>query len=150
MSDVGDICEFCGLNLLLFSVGGVFFGVDAEQVDGTFSCQGEEADDLFWFHRELGYGDDTIVYDAPAILSIKTGDSTSYRVIIDQMEDVTGISTADIYPFPSLVEPFALRKGMWGIMVKDDRLILLVDFFRLLKERVIVDAKVEVTNNDDI
>jgi hypothetical protein len=36
-----------------------------------------------------------------------------------------------------LVEPFALYKGMWGIVVKDDRMILLVDFQRLMRERTV-------------
>lgn len=148
MSDAEVILDPFGLNLLLFSVGGVSFGVDAEQVEGTFSFQGDGDGDLFWFHRELEYGDDTVIYDAPAILSIRTGDSSSYRVIIDKMEDVIGIVAADILPFPILVEPFALRKGIWGIMVKDDRLILLVDFKRLLREQRAVDAHVEVTVNE--
>lgn len=139
-----------GLNLLLFSVGGVSFGVDAEQVEGTLAWQGEGADNPAWFHREMGYAGDTVAYRAPSVLKIRTGDAGEYRVIIDQMEDVAGIVAADIRPFPPLVEPFALRKGMWGIVVKDDRIILLVDFQRLLRERRAVDVHIEVTSNDDI
>ena len=134
MSDAGDTHGPCSLNLLLFSVGGVHFGVDADQVEGTFSCQGEDPDGLHWFHKELDYGDDTVVYGAPTILGIRTGDSHSYRVVIDMMEDVTGIVADDIHPFPPFVEPFALRKGIWGIVMRDDRMVLLVDFYRILKE----------------
>lgn len=135
MSDAGGIPDAFGLNLLLFSVGGVFFGADAEQVEETLAWQGDGADDLVWFHRELGYAGDGIAYRAPSVLKIRTADGRDYRVIIDQMEDVTAIVSGDIRPFPPLVEPFALRKGMWGIVVKGDRMILLVDFKRLLREQ---------------
>jgi len=141
MSDAGDTHGPRGLDLLLFSVGGVHFGVDAEQVEGTFSFTGE-SDDLFRFHREMAYGDDAVTYAEPVVIGIKTGDSQEYRVIIDMMEDVAGIVADDIHPFPPLVEPFALRKGMWGIVVKGDRMILLVDFLRLLKERKAVQGSV--------
>lgn len=150
MSDAGDTHGPRGLNLLLFSVGGVHFGVDADQVEGTFSCQAGEGAGLFRFHREMGYGDDAISYAEPVIISIKTGSSQEYRVVIDMMEDVTGIVADDIHPFPPVVEPFALRKGMWGIVVKGGRMILLVDFLRMLKERRAVSAPVEVTNHDGV
>lgn len=135
MSETEDAHGLCGLNLLLFSVGGVHFGVDADQVEGTYSCEGEDPADLLWFHKELDYGDDAVVYGAPTILGIRTGDSDAYRVVIDMMEDVTGMVSNDIHPFPLLMEPFALRKGIWGIVVRGDRMILLVDFVRLLRER---------------
>lgn len=148
MSDAGGIAYSSGLNLLLFSVGGVSFGVDAEQVEGTFSWQGDEEGNVVWFHRELGYAGEEIAYRAPSVLKIRTGGTRDYRVIIDMMEDVARIVTSDIHPFPPLVEPFALRRGMWGIVVKGDRMILLVDFKRLLREQRAADAHVEVTSHD--
>jgi len=150
MSTAGRALDSFGLNLLLFSVGGVSFGVDAEQVEGTLAWQGEGSDGQVWFHRELDYPDDTVTYRLPSVIKVRTTDGRDYRVIIDMMEDVAGIVSGDIHPFPSLVEPFALRKGMWGIVVKGDRMILLVDFKRLLRERKGADALVEVTGNDDI
>lgn len=150
MMDAEDAHGSFGLNLLLFSVGGISFGVDAEQVEGTLAWQGEGSDDPVWFHREMGYAGETITYRAPSVLMIRSGDARDYRVIIDQMEDVAGVAAADIRPFPPLVEPFALRKGMWGIVVKGDRMILLVDFQRLLREQRAVDAHMEVASNDVI
>jgi chemotaxis signal transduction protein len=135
MSDAENTHDFLELDLLLFAVGGVSFGVDAEQVEGIFSWQGEGADGLAWFHRELGYVSDTITYRAPSVLKIKTEAARNYLVIIDMLQDVTRVVAGDIHPFPSLVEPLALNKGMWGVVVKDDRMILLVDFQRLMRER---------------
>ncbi len=144
MNGAGDTLGPCGLNLLLFSVAGVHFGVDADQVEGTFACQGEASANLLWFHREMGYGDDAIIYTAPVVIGIKTGKSQDYRVVIDRMEDIAGIAVKEIHPFPPLMEPFALRNGMWGIVVKGDRMIILVDFLRLLENRRAPDALVEV------
>ena len=150
MSDAENTHDSLELDLLLFSVGGVSFGVDAEQVEGILSWQGGGADGPAWFHRELGYAGDTITYRAPSVLKIKTEDARNYLVIIDMLQDVTRVVAGDIHPFPSLVEPFALYKGMWGIVVKDDRMILLVDFQRLMRERRTVDIHVEVTGDDYI
>lgn len=123
------------LNLLLFSVGGVHFGMDAELAAAITEYHGEEADDLFWFHEEIGFGGAMPVYSAPTIITVRGEDSLSYRVIIDKLEDIAGISPVDIQPFPPLVESLVLRKGMWGVTVRDGRMVLLVDFMRLLRHK---------------
>ena len=131
MNDLGET----GLNLLLFSVGDVHFGIDSEQAAGINSYQGEEAGDLFWFHNEMGFGDATVTYLSPTVVTIRCPDGQPYRVIIDLMEDIREITAAAILHFPPLLEPFALRKGMWGVLVEEGRMVLLVDFQRILREK---------------
>lgn len=123
------------LDLLLFSVCGVHFGVDAEQVAGISVYDGEQSDDLFWFHEELEYGDPAAPYFSPMVVTIRTGGEQSCRVIIDSMEDIAEFSLNDIRLFPALLEPFSLRRGLWGILPQNGRMIVLVDFKRLFKER---------------
>jgi hypothetical protein len=123
------------LNLLLFSVGGVHFAIDAEQAAGMAPYAGEEADDLFWFHEELGFGAASIPYRSPTIVTIRTPDSRPYRVIIDSMEHIGEFSRDEITPFPPLMEPFSLRRGMWGILSHHGNIVLLLDFQRLLQGR---------------
>ena len=123
------------IDLLLFSVCGVHFGADAGQVAGITVYDGEQSDDLFWFHEELGYGDKTDTYHSPVIVTIRTGDEVSYRVIIDSMEEIAEFSQDDISLFPTLLEPFALQKGMWGILARHGSMVLLLDFHRLLMEK---------------
>ena len=123
------------LNLLLFSVGGVRFGVDADQVAEITAYDGDPAENLFWFHEEMDYGAQTVRYLSPTIVTIRTGDVSPYRVIIDSMEDIAEFSQNDICLFPSLVEPFSLQKGMWGILLQHGSMVVLLDFQRLLKER---------------
>lgn len=123
------------LNLLLFSVGGVRFGMDSELASGVTEYSGEQDGDLFWFHDELGYGCDTPVYRAPSVVTVRTADARPYRVIIDALEDVAEISAMDIRPFPVLLEAAALRKGLWGILLQNGSMVLLVDFKRAAQER---------------
>ncbi len=131
MSDLGGK----QLNLLLFSVGGVHFAVDAEQAAGMAPYDGEEADDLFWFHEELDFGAVPVTYHSPVVVTVRTPDARPYRVIIDAMEHIGEFSQDDITPFPPLLEPFSLRRGMWGILVRNGRVVLLLDLLRLLKGR---------------
>ena len=121
------------LNLFLFSVGGVSFGCDTDQAEAMTDYKGEEADDLFWLHSELGFGDKPVSYLAPVIVKIRTDNALSYRIIIDAVEEISLFSPDDIYYFPSLCEPFTLKKGMWGILKHKERMFLLVDFQLLLK-----------------
>ena len=122
------------LNLLVFSVGGVRFGCDAEQAEAVAGYRGEE-ENLFWLHEELGYGGRPVHYRAPSVVTVKTEDARSYRVIIDQMEELIGISADDIAPLPRLMERSALGRGIWGVVERQGRMILLLDFQRFLRDK---------------
>lgn len=119
------------LNLLLFSVQGVHFGIDAEQALQTAPYGGEEAGDLFWFHEELGFGTPSTVYLAPTVITVGARGGRQYRVIIDSMEDIAECSLNDIRPLPANLEPFTLQKGIWGILPRNGRMTLLLDFMSL-------------------
>ncbi len=123
------------LHLLLFSVGGICFGVDAGQVAEMTAYNGESDVDLFWFHEEMGYADKAVRYQSPIIATIKAGMGSQYRVVIDSMEDIAEFSQSDISPFPSMLEQFVLRRGCWGILLRQKQMIVLLDFRRLLRER---------------
>ena len=120
------------LNLLLFSVGGVCFGIEADQVEEMAAYRAEEENNLFRLHEVLNYGY-SITYSSPTILTIRMGGFRNFRVIIDSMENIAEFSQNDIRPFPALLEPFALRKGMWGILLLDGKMVLLLDFQRLAR-----------------
>lgn len=131
MNEMGEI----SLNLFLFSVGGVHFAIDAEQVAEVNAYDGEQSEDLFWFHEEMGYGDKKVRYHSPTVVTIRTGEVLPYRVIIDSMEDIVEFSWNNISLFPALLEPFVLRKGIWGVLPRKGTMILLLDVKRLSRER---------------
>ncbi|MDA8412535.1 MAG: hypothetical protein M0023_01990 [Desulfobacteraceae bacterium] len=131
MSDL----ESARLNLLLFSVGGLHFGVEAEQIVEVADYDGEQSDDLLWFHEELEYDAPVNGYTSPAVISTRTADGQPYRIIIDVMEDVVEFSLNDLHLFPALVEPFVMRRGLWGILLRNGIMVLLVDFQLLRRNK---------------
>lgn len=119
------------LNLLLFSVGGVSFAVDAEQVDSMSGYAAEENDSLLWFHEMLGFSGKEVVYRAPTVLSVRTVACQTCQVIIDNMEDIAEYSVHDLAPLPALLEPFAIKNGIWSVLKRDNALTMMVDFYRI-------------------
>lgn len=119
------------LNLLLFTVGGICFAVDAEQVAGMAGYLPEESGNLFRFHELAGFGDREVSYRAPTVLSLKTAVPEGCRVLIDAMEDIAEYGVNDMCPLPALLEPFAVRHGLWGVLKRDSGLTMLVDFQRI-------------------
>jgi len=134
--------EVTWLKLVLFSAGGVSFGVEAGEAENIAAYSGESGDDLFWFHDLIDYGDDSISYSSPTIISIKTEGPGSKRIIIDSMEDIAEFSQNDIRPFPPLFEQFALRKGMWGILIMEEKLVLLMDFGLMMRNRHTIEHNI--------
>lgn len=131
MNDLDSTSGELRLNLLLFTVGGVCFAVDAEQVDGMSEYPAEESDSLLWFHELLGFGDREVIYRTPTVLSVKTVECRTCRVVIDNMEDIAEYSVHDLAPLPTLLEPFAVRNGIWGVLKRDNTLTMMVDFHRI-------------------
>ena len=124
------------VSLLIFSVGDVAFAMEAEQAQRTAPYTGEQADDLYYFHEEFGFGDADVAYRTPVIVTIRTKNQLPYRIIIDSMEDIAEFSLNNIRPFPPLLEPFALRNGMWGILHRNGKMVIVVDFERLFQKKL--------------
>jgi len=123
------------LALLLFSICGVHFAVDTEQLTEIIEFNGANSSNLLRFHEIIDFGNLSVVYNAPTILSIKTLNNDSYRVIIDSMEEIADFSQNDIRLIPPLIEPFTLRCGIWGVLIRKGQMVLLLDFYRLLHEK---------------
>ena len=115
------------LHLFLFSVGGACIGVDADQVS---SIEAYDSDDnsLTWFHEIMNYGVRTVDYIRPAVITLKTASCLPRRLIVDSIEEITEIALEEIYPFPELLEPYLLTYGLWGILIRRNRMIFIMDF----------------------
>lgn len=133
MNEQADRPQHFPLTLLLFSVGGINFGVDTGQVLGT-STQGSgtdpQEDAPLWFHRSMGsMGDPS--YAEPTTILVKSTRQEGCRVVIDAMQEIIEVGVDEILPFPAVLEPFARRKGMWGVYPRLGHMFLLVDLERL-------------------
>lgn len=118
------------LTLLLFSVGGVSFAVDADQIESMRDYGAGDTDDLLWFHDLLGFGDREVCYRTPTVLSLKSADPHRRQVVIDAMEDIAEYGMEVLAPLPALLEPFGAARGIWGVLKRDTGLTILVDLYR--------------------
>lgn len=122
------------LNLLLFSLGGVRFALDAEQVAGIAAYQEDEGEELFWLHQELGYKEKTVAYRSPAVITLATPGSPT-RLVVDSLEDFAEFALHELKLLPPLLEPLTLKRGIWAVLPGHGRLILLLDGLKLLGGR---------------
>lgn len=133
MNDSGLDDDGFKLNLLFFSAGEVDFCADIDQIESMSAYFGEKSDEFVRLHQELGLV-------APArdrnrvVFKIKTGEGRSYQVIADRMTDIVATDYCDIRPMPPLIELFALKKGIWGVLPRDGRLVMVIDFLLLARE----------------
>lgn len=121
------------LTLLLFSVGGVHFAVATDQVLGTTAYEDDghaQEDAPLWFHRAVEFTSDP-AYLEPTAVTVKSKGQRTCRVIIDAMQEIVEVGAGEIKPFPAVLEPFARRKGLWGVFPRFGRMFFLVDMERL-------------------
>lgn len=131
MIETAGYRTFFPIKVLLFRFGGVHFGVDADQVASTSVYRADDgADEPLWFHREAGYQTGPAT-TAPVVAILRGGDGSSSRMVIGDIEDIVVAEVEHVRPMPSLVEPYALRKGMWGVLLREGRVYILVDLNRL-------------------
>lgn len=118
------------ISLLLFRVGEVPFGVDAEQVLATEPYRPEEGEELRRLDRELGFAPSQ-VFRAPTVITVGARGGTISRIVVDALEEIAEFPLDDFRPFPPLLEPHCLRRGMWGVLRRGGALVLLIDFTAL-------------------
>ena len=124
------------ITLLLFSLEGVRFGVEAGQVLATAAYDGELGEDLFWLHERIGFGAPA-VYRVPTVITVGVRGGAQRRVIIDGIEEIADFAIEELRPLPAAVEPFCLRRGMWGVIPRQSGVILLLDFLIPFGDRTI-------------
>ncbi|MBF0111688.1 MAG: hypothetical protein HQK74_03030 [Desulfamplus sp.] len=127
------------LTLILFSVGRLFFGAIASQIKRVDSCPISDNSSKFAIDPS-NIGSVRRVCDAISGLDSKTSQDYRTNIIVNltnnqecslsvsSIEDVICVNQSDIFPFPPIIEPFAIKQGLWAVLLRDDRLYLLVDF----------------------
>jgi hypothetical protein len=135
MRSRGNARDGSFVNLLFFSACGVRFAVDADQVAGTAAFEEESEEGPPRLFTVMGCGDQSVDKRGATMLTIKSNNLEPFRLVVDVLEDMAGISVGDIRSLPPLIEPFALQRGMWGVIVRDGKLVLLMDFQRLMKNK---------------
>jgi len=122
------------IQLLTFTIMGTRMGVDTSQVSEMLEPEqaGERGINVHRFNDELPFRDSQVIYNSPKVLLIKN-EGPAYGILIDQPDEIGSISLNSIRPIPPLISSCKGPKAIWGAAVKDEEIILLVDFYRLIQ-----------------
>lgn len=112
------------LPVLLFSVGGVHYGVSADQVLATAAPDAPGDGGPLDFRREMG----RTAEPAFATVIVRTAGGGRLTVPVDALEEIAAVDPGDIRPLPPLVASHARSRGVWGVIPRPGRLHLLIDF----------------------
>lgn len=119
------------LDLILFQVGDVRLGAQADQVLSALPVEATGAKNVLWLHDLVGMPDGP-VHRHPVALELRNG---SVRIGVDHLESLVRKPLSELRPLPSLIEAKALERGFWAALPEDTGMVLLVDLYRLLQSR---------------
>lgn len=124
--------------LLLFRAGGLEYGVPAFQIRHSGKA---------FLHKER------VLPGLPWIvpqeeeervgLFLHTAGDKEYLVPISSMEEVLDVPIFDIRPFPDWLAPRAWLRRMWGLLARQGRFYILLDFGSILGQNTGMDAKTD-------
>ncbi len=125
------------IRILTFRIADVCFGMDMDQIAGMRSlnqinpreyrlCRFEEK--LPFRRQEMR----THSGDSPMILILNDAEGIS-GLCVDQPEDINvSISIDTVRPMPALIEACSRSSPIWGVALREGRMILLTDFYKLM------------------
>jgi hypothetical protein len=121
------------MHILVFTVQGVIMGVDTSQIQALLEVDEARALGL-WIrpiHEDFSFGALPVTYKAPKVLIIK--DHQNFlAAMINRPDTIAEVKVGSIQGIPPLI---AARPGasqsIWGAVVRDGEVILLLDFLKL-------------------
>jgi chemotaxis signal transduction protein len=81
-------------------------------------------------HEHMFFRENPVIYSSPRVLLIKD-ENAPYGIMVDRPEEIASVPLDFIRPLPPLFEPYAGSKAVWGAVVKDDGVVLIIDFYKL-------------------
>lgn len=126
--DAGKSKDF---HLLVFKVGGIALGGDMDQIREI--CDPADLDDdvdSFWFSDKVPFPENSRNDASPKALVFKVDKPTA--TLVDQIDEILVIPVHSIQPLPPLIEKRIKPKIVWGGILLNQEIVLLVDFFRML------------------
>lgn len=126
---------FKEIQLLVFNIMGVRLGIDIDQIYEIYEILEQdpmkrERYGASWFHEKIPFRINPIIYKSPKLLLVRDEETTS-GIIIDQPEDILSVTIDAIQPLPPLLEALNRSSAIWGVTLKDEEIILLVDLYKL-------------------
>jgi len=114
------------LTVFYFSVGGIHYGVSADQILSAAPLDEEMEDQSLCFRREMGYADEAR-HRPSAVVKVISGGGKHFSVAVDSIEEIQQVTAEAIHPLPPLVARKVRSKGLWGAVLRNGKVYLLID-----------------------
>ncbi len=133
--------EYEKIHILIFKMNETRIGINMEQI--STMLKHEEAKErklqIFSFQEKLPFRNECTKHKSPIVLVLKE-ENMSSGIIVEQPEDIIHITIDSIQPLPPLIEA-CYRSGLfWGGTVINSKIVLLVDFYKLLGKNLTTQA----------
>lgn len=132
MSKADGQLEIDNVGILVFSVGGVSFGVESSQIAAIDPGRTGGGFKIIKLNALLGLADGSD-NDAGVVLEFRQECSTNRLLLVDKIEDIFEIPLSDIQLLPEVIAERVLQRGIWGVIQQGNNILLLIDINRLLK-----------------
>ena len=131
--DAHEDLGFSEFQFLVFTIMGSKLGVDTAQIEQMLEPDriGAQTDRVFRLHEIISFREKHIKYKAPKVLLIK-GLTEQTGIVIDQPEAIIPIRINVIQSLPSFAMTTHRPAPIWGVTVKEDVIILLMDLYKLI------------------
>ncbi|HWR39775.1 MAG TPA: hypothetical protein VN611_09755 [Patescibacteria group bacterium] len=133
------------LQILIFSSEGGKYGVDAEQIAGL--ADGDSGEAGVHFSQLMGVAEGNDYSRWAKRLWIKN--IAGMAVLVPEPDEVAVCSTADIRCLPTVLKA-AVRHGVWGFWIREEEIIILVDFHKNEQLRRLTGGEEIAGNRTDI
>jgi hypothetical protein len=120
------------LSLLTFTVMGIRMGVDTLQVDGmlTPDAARDLGLDFSPLHEVLPFRGGVADYASPRVLVVK-GETPPWGILVEEPDDIAPFGLDSLRPLPPLVESRGPGGAVWGVAVRGEEMILLIDLAKI-------------------
>ncbi len=120
------------MRFLIFKIMGAYLGADVEQISAIIepSQTAERKIAVFQFHEKIPFAGRRVTYASPKILVLRT-EGPPCGVQIERPVDIKIVTLDAMRPLPGLVEDSMQPAAIWGVATMGNRVILLVDLYKL-------------------
>jgi chemotaxis signal transduction protein len=120
------------IRVLIFRAGGIRMGVDASDITEIIDREQAESRALKPFRLIDGAaGGNMGGTDSSINVLVTRKEGLAGAILIERPEDILTIPMDDLQPLPPLIASCGSSRALWGALVRNDEVILLLDIDKL-------------------
>lgn len=119
------------LKVVLFSVDGVRWGADADQIDQMLMPEEALASGVHIvpFHEAVPFRSSSVAYAGPKVLRVRWEDprGRAWGILVDKPEAVITVKMEWLHPLPPFLAGNMGQTIIWGVVLLEGEIVLLAD-----------------------